>query len=249
MKALIVDDEKAAREVLEYLLRKEAPGWHILPSCATADEAISAIHRGHPEVVFLDIEMPWKSGFDMLQELGSVAFHLVFTTAYDKYAVRAFRYSAADYLLKPINAAELRDTVMRITRQESAKGISAEHLQFLLGQLHSREGAPQRLALYTTEGVRFINPEKVMRCESKSNYTYFFFEGGEKVVSSRTLKDVESIFAPYNFYRTHQSHLINLRHVDRYSKEDGGYIIMSDGAQVDLARARKEEFLELFSRI
>jgi two-component system LytT family response regulator len=249
MKALIVDDEKAAREVLEYLLQMEAPDWQVVASCASADEAIAAIRQHHPEVVFLDIEMPRKSGFDMLQELGSVSFHLVFTTAYDKYAVRAFRYSAADYLLKPINAGELRETVERITRQETAKGLSAEQLQFLLGQITSREGTPQRLALYTTEGVRFINPEKVVRCESHSNYTYFYFEGGQKIVSSRTLKDVETIFTPYAFFRTHQSHLINLRHVDRYSKEDGGYIIMSDGAQVDLARARKEEFLELFSRI
>ena len=185
----------------------------------------------------------------MLQELGDVPFRLIFTTAYDKYAVRAFRYSAVDYLLKPINAGDLRETVQRIQGQESSKGLSAEHLSYLLAQITSREGTPARLALYTTKGVRFINPEKVVRCEAHSNYTYFFFEGGETVVSSRTLKDVEHIFAPYAFYRTHQSHLINLRHVDRYNREDGGYIVMSDGAQVDLSKARKEEFLEMFSRI
>lgn len=250
MKAIIVDDEKNARDVLNYILKKNFPDIRVCETCASADEGIAAIQLHSPDIVFLDIEMPKKSGFDMLQELGTVDFEIVFTTAYDKYAIKAFKFSAVDYLLKPVSQADLKQTVERIRRsKEQNNSINAAQIEFLLESMRKKELPGNRLALYTTEGVRFINPEKVIRCESSSNYTTFFFDNGEKILSSKTLKDVEEIFHPFSFYRVHNSHLINLRYVEKYNKEDGGIVVMSDGTEIMVARSRKDEFLNLFSKI
>lgn len=249
MKAIIIDDEKNARDVLKYILKKNFPEIRVCETCASADEGIAAIHQYTPDIVFLDIEMPKKSGFDMLQELGQANFDVVFTTAYDKYAIKAFKFSAIDYLLKPVSQSDLKQTIERILKSKGSRNLSPAHIELLLENIRQKSTPVKRLALYTTDGVRFINPEKLVRCESSSNYTTFFFDNGEKILSSKTLKDVEEIFSPFSFYRVHNSHLINLRCVEKYNKEDGGVIVMSDGTEIILARSRKDEFLSLFSKI
>ncbi|MBE7169213.1 MAG: response regulator transcription factor [Williamsia sp.] len=243
IKAVLIDDEKNALEMLEWQLQNYCPQVHIAALCQHADEGIAAIQKQAPQLVFLDIEMPRKSGFEVLLYFPDPLFDVIFTTAYDQFAIKAFRFAALDYLLKPIEAQELVAAVQRCEKKQHAVQFK-DQLELFLQQYKQLALVQATLPLATQEGIVFVRPETVVRCESFSNYTSFYFTGGAKLVVSKTLKEIEDMLHPHGFLRVHHSHLINLRQVSRYVKADGGYIKMSDCSQVPVSRQRKEFVLD-----
>lgn len=240
-KAILIDDEKNALEMLEWQLQTYCPFIRIMALCKTADEGIDAVGTHAPELVFLDIEMPHKNGFEFMSHFPQPPFDVIFTTAYDQFAIKAFKFSALDYLLKPIVAGDLVAAVQRYQKRQQF-GVK-DQLEILLQQYRHPNLTPAKLPFATQEGIVMTKPETIVRCESSNNYTTLYFADKTKLLISKTLKDVEDLLQPYGFFRTHHSHLVNLAQIDRYVKADGGYIEMSDGSQVPVSRQRKEEIL------
>lgn len=244
IKAIVVDDEKNALEMLEWQLQNFCPQIQVVALCRSVDEGIAAIELHHPHLVFLDIEMPRRNGFELVAHFPSHPFEIIFTTAYDQFAIRAFRYAALDYLLKPIDADDLVQAVERFERRDRQQEFT-QQLQVLLEQYKQPHSLPGKVPFATSEGIVFIKPDTIIRCESSNNYTTLFFTDGSKLLLSKTLKDVEDILQPYGFCRIHHSHLINPQQMQRYLKTEGGFIQMSDGTEVPVSRQRKEEVLKV----
>lgn len=244
IKAVLIDDERNALEMLEWQLQNYCRQVQIMELCKNADEGIAAIEKHLPQLVFLDIEMPRKNGFEVLLHFPEPQFDVIFTTAYDQFAIKAFRFAALDYLLKPIEAQELVAAVHRYEKKHQSVHDFKDQLQLLLQQYRQPHWLSDRLPFATQEGIVFIKPETIVRCESFSNYTTLFFTDRPKLIISKTLKDVEDVLKPYDFLRVHHSHLINLQQVTRYVKADGGHIEMMDAAQIPVSRHRKEFVLE-----
>jgi two-component system, LytTR family, response regulator len=254
LRAVIIDDETNARQALSNLLRLLCPNVTICGEAKNADLGIELIKAERPNLVFLDIQMPGKTGFDLLASFEKADFGVIFTTAYQEYAIKAFRFSAIDYLLKPIDPDELQQAVAKYTAQ--AATVSPQQLTILQQQLENpmRAGlsqrtrnANQRIALPTAEGLHFVQMTDIIQCESLGSYTKFHLVSGKPIVVSRLLKEYEEILDNYYFFRVHQSHVVNLEHIKRYVKGDGGQVWMSDNSEIEVSRRRKEEFLALLS--
>lgn len=246
IKAIIIDDETNCIEMLDWLIKTYCPGIEIMAQCSSAEEGIKAIKKHSPDVIFLDIEMPKMNGFDLLQQLTPVNFEVIFTTAYDKFAIKAFKFSAMDYLLKPIDADDLKNAVIRLeTKLQSAKPDAG--IEALLNNIKSIHQPLNKIAIPTQEGLVFTIIKDIIRCESDSNYTTFFLSGDKQIVSSKSMKEYEELLEEYNFFRVHNSHLINLNHLEKYVKGDGGYVVMSDKCTVPVSRSRKEDFINHLS--
>jgi two-component system LytT family response regulator len=248
VKAILVDDEKNALEILEWQLHTYCPHVHITELCTSADEGIAAIHRHGPHLVFLDIEMPHKNGFELLRPFPDPAFAVIFTTAYDQFAVQAFKFAALDYLLKPIGAEELVAAVQRYEKKPQPSPFK-DQLELLRQHYAHPALAPSKLPFATQDGITFVKPEHIARCESSSNYTTLYFTDKAKLIVSKTLKEVEELLQPHGFLRVHHSHLLNVQQVSRYVKAEGGYIEMSDGTLVPIARQRKDLVLSVLLNI
>lgn len=254
LRAVIIDDETNAREALTNLIRIVSPEVNICGEARNADSGIELIRRERPNLIFLDIQMPGKSGFDLLSSFEKVDFGVIFTTAYQEYAIRAFRFSAIDYLLKPIDPDELQTAVGKF--RDRTGSVNPEQLQILQEQLDPvraprlitrKRNDNQRIALPTAEGIHFVQMTDIIQCESLGSYTKFHLVKGPTIVVSRLLKEYEEILDNYYFFRVHQSNIINLEHIKRYVKGDGGQVWMSDNTEIEVSRRRKEEFLSLLS--
>jgi two-component system LytT family response regulator len=246
IKAILIDDEKNALEVLEWQLKNFCPEVEVGLLCSSADEAIAAINELKPQLIFLDIEMPVKNGFEVLNAFPNPWFDVIFTTAYNQFAIKAFKYAAFDYLLKPIDANDLKDAIERYRNKQ--KSSINEQLKTLMEQMN-KPVSTGKIALNTSDGLQFVKPEQIIRCESLSNYTKIYLKSNQKITIAKTLKEVEETLLGYNFYRIHNSHLINLDHIEKFVKADGGYVLMTDGEHITVARNRKEGFIEKFSRL
>jgi two-component system LytT family response regulator len=247
IKAILVDDEKNALEMMEWLLRTYAPDVAILASCLSAREGLDAIAQGAPDVLFLDIEMPRMNGFDMLAQLDKPRFDIVFCTAYDRFAIRAFRFAALDYLLKPIDPHDLQLTLHRI--REKRPLATTEQFSLLLQQVRSQQKlTPARFALTTADGLLFVPTADILYCVAESNYTLVVFVAGRKILVSRTLGNIDETLSGDTFFRVHSSYLINIDHIRKFVRADGGYLIMEDDTQIPLARSRRQEFMERFPK-
>lgn len=248
IKAVLIDDEKNALEVLEWQVKTFCPQLQVAAMCLSADEGIEAIKTHHPQLVFLDIEMPVKNGFEVLNAFPDAWFDVIFTTAYNQFAIKAIRLAAFDYLLKPVDAEDLKECVERYMNKKG--GNIKQQLQTLLEQFSApKQPAPERIALQTAEGLIIVTPDQVIRCQSISNYTKIFLTGNRQIVVAKTLKETEEILTGYTFYRVHHSHLVNIHHVQRYVKNDGGYVVMTGGEEIAVARNRKDGFIDQFSHI
>lgn len=244
--AIIVDDEKSARELLDWQLKNFCPQVKVLALCASADEGIEKVSELHPDLLFLDIEMPIKNGFELLSAFDEPRFDVIFTTAYNQFAIKAFKYSAFDYLVKPIEEDELQKTVERYLGK--TRGSIKDQVRQLMSQ-YQQQSAVGRIALPIGDGLMMVKPEQIVRCQSVSNYTTIILNNGQKLTAAKTLKEVEEILASHGFYRIHQSHLVNLTHVQTFMRTDGGYVMMSDGEHITIARNRREGFIQQFSKI
>jgi two-component system, LytTR family, response regulator len=241
MKTLLLDDEPYCIELLAHLLHKHCPGI-VVVAHYTEPQAALAFLKENPdtELVFLDVEMPRLNAFDLLNLLHPFNFKIVFTTAYDKYAVKAIKYSALDYLLKPIDIEELKTAVQKARKLPA---VRLEQLELLAHHQNGSAAHPERIALSTQSGVDFVSVKEVVFCKSEGSYSEVHIEDGRKLVLSKSLKEVEELLPAADFFRVHHSHLLNLRHVKRYLKGSGGEVVMSNGSQLPVARNKKEEFL------
>ncbi len=243
---IIIDDETKCVHTLELIIKRHCPELQLLASCDSAESGLEAIRTHRPQVVFLDIEMPKMNGFDMLDKVGKIDFHVVFTTAYSQFAIKAFQYSALNYLLKPIDPDDLIDTVSRI--QNLQRPPQQEQIDILLETLRRPEPKMQRIALSTHDGLIFVQTTDIMYCQSENNYTWVYLTKGGKHLLAKTLKEFEETLPALDFYRIHNSYLVNLNEIQRFVREDGGYVIMNNGTQITIARARREQFFSLFDK-
>lgn len=247
LRAVLIDDEVNCLQMLEWELRESCPNVEIVRTCPSGKAGLMAIKEEKPDVVFLDIEMPYLNGFEVLELVPSIDFDVIFTTAYDKFAVRAFKSSATDYLLKPIEADDLQKAVEKVVEKREQR-IPTTDIKFLLQQLEDvKNNKVSKVALPTLEGVTFINTEEIICAESDKNYCYIFLTGDRKFFVSKSLKDLSDILDPTVFFRPHNSHLINLQYVKNYFKADGGYLVMENDRTVKISRSRKDKLFELLS--
>jgi two-component system, LytTR family, response regulator len=240
--ATIVDDEPYSCETLATLLERYCPDVKVLDICYSAASALKSINEQKPQLLFLDIEMPHMNGFELLEKLPDIDFELVFTTSYDQYAIKAFRFSALDYLLKPIDQDDLRKAVQKAVT--STDHVSPQQIKVLLQKINHPSLVVNKLAIPTLEGLQMILIESIIHCEADRNYTIINIKGKQKIVASRTLKEIEELLDDYPFIRVHHSHIVNLNEVEKYVKGEGGYLMMSNGANIDVSRSRKEFLLK-----
>lgn len=245
MKAIIIDDEKDSRQILANYLTKYCPDVEVSGFGESVATGLEAIQTHNPEIVFLDIEMPYGNGFDLLEQAGDHTFETVFVTAFGNYAIQALNQSAAYYLLKPIDIDELIKAVEKI-KSERTQINYTQHARVLLDNI--RGGGQQRLMLPTLEGFEIVPIASIVYCEAADNFTQFYFESGKPLLICRTLKYFEDVLNSHGFLRIHRSHLINPAFVVRYSKGKGGYVTMKNNQELEVSPNKKQEFLKLFER-
>jgi len=244
IRSIIIDDEPNNIENLEFLLLKYCPKIKIEATASNADKGITLIQELKPDLIFLDIQMPGKSGFDMLKALPKVDFEIIFVTAYDQYGIQAIKFSALDYLLKPIDINELKDAVTKAETKIVAKQKNAS-LDNLLEYIRKGQKENPKIALPTLKEILFVQTEDIVRCEASDNYTTFFLENRETVLVCKTLKEFSELLSTHGFIRTHQSHLVNTRFVRSFLKEDGGVLLMHDLTKIPISRQNKEKVKNL----
>jgi two-component system LytT family response regulator len=243
--AIIVDDEPKNRRILKDLLNNYCPLVKVIDEASGSQDAISAIERAKPDLLFLDIEMPYGNAFDLLDKIKPIDFEIIFVTAFEEYTLKAFRYSALDYLLKPLNIEELKAAVEKASERLNLKTVNLQ-LNNLLFNLHKNSDVPARLAINSQTGLTFVSIIDIIRCEAKGNYTYIFTTDMQRHISSKNIKAYEDLLPANVFFRVHHSHLINIECVKKYHKGRGGIVEMTDGAMIEVATRRKNEFLALF---
>lgn len=240
--AIIVDDERNNCENLKELLGKYCPEVEIVGMAHSAAEGIEGISRLRPSLVFLDIQMQGGSGFDLLEQLRPVSFEVIFVTAFDQYAIRAIRFCAIDYLLKPVDILELQSAVSRAVNKILQREPNLSLTNLLENRNPEKDGL--KIALPTAERILFVQISEIIRCLGDNNYTTVYLKNSDSVLVSKTLKEYEELLTDKGFLRVHQSHLINLRYVRSFEKQDGGYLKMTDGASVPISRQRKQHVLQ-----
>lgn len=245
--AVIIDDEPNALDVLQLQLEQYCKYVQVLAVCVGGEKGIEAIVQHSPQLVFLDIEMPHVNGFDVLKATSQYNYQVIFTTAYDQFAIKAFKFSALDYLLKPVDIAELQAAVQKATAKTGDQSLD-EKLNRLLHQLHP-VNRQQRIALQVGDALQLFETDDIIHCESESNYTHVHLAAGKKITLAKTLKDVEENLGGAPFYRIHQSHLINLNHLAKVIKGEGAYVILKNGASIAVSRNRKDGFLDALRKI
>lgn len=245
IKAIIIDDISQAVELLRSDLANYCPEVEVIGDASSVVSGTKLLKQSAPDIVFLDIELQDGTGFDILEILGDISFKVIFTTASDEHAIKAFRFSAIDYLLKPINPEELQQAVAKF--KDSTKD-SKESIDLLLDTVKERSG-PRKLALHTLDKIQVTEIQDIVRCESSGNYTTFYFSDKQKLLVTKTLKEYEKMLDEYGFIRVHQSHLINGNHIKEYIKTEGGYLVMKDGSHVSVSIRKKPMVMKLLDRL
>ena len=250
LKAILIDDEKSGRESLRKKLQTHCPQVEVIAECGNGQEGLIAISQFTPDIVFLDIEMPLMNGFTMLQQLPRQNFDLVFTTAFNQYAINAIRFSALDYLVKPIDVQELVNAVQRIAeKQQSHQPFSNEQLAILGHYISQQKSTPDKIAVSTAAGLEILEFAHIIYLEAEGNYTNIHLDNSRPLLSSKTLKEFEDILPPQQFCRIHNGSLVNISFVKRYNKGEGGQVVLHNGTLLDVARRRKDDLLILLSTI
>jgi two-component system, LytTR family, response regulator len=244
IRAIIVEDEKMSRETLRRLLGKYCPEVEVVAEADGYRKGVEEIRIHHPDVIFLDIQMPDGSGFRLLEEFEEIDFEIIFTTAFDQFAIKAIKYSALDYLLKPVIPHDLEEAIARVAKKKAEKAKS-KNLEFISKGSEFPDEKGQKIILSTAEMIHVINVEDIVRCESDNYYTYYFFIDGRKLLISKTLKENEDLLSPYNFIRPHKSHLVNIRYIKSFVRQDGGYILMTDGTRIPVSRRKRDKMMEI----
>jgi two-component system LytT family response regulator len=248
IRAIIVEDEKHSRETLRGLLDRYCRNVIILAEADTYRSGIAAIKEHQPQLIFLDIQMPDGSGFRLLEELDEINFEIIFTTAFDQFAIKAIKYSALDYLLKPIDPEELANALKKVEQKISKKEVN-QNIQVLLDNIKNKDADPHKIVLSTSEKIHVIDTDQILRCESDNYYTNFFLTNGKQILVSKTLKENEQMLDGHNFIRPHKSHLVNVKYIKGYLRSDGGYIEMTDGSKIPVSRRKREKIVEIITHL
>lgn len=248
MKTIIIDDENNARETIKNMLTVYCPDVEVIDTAGSVAEGEKVLGRQNPDLVFLDIKMADGTGFDLLKKLKDVGFFVIFVTAFEEFAIKAIKFSALDYILKPIDPDELMNAVDKAREVIENVNISAK-LEALYENLDMISNNSKKLVLKTTGSVHIVSLKDIVRCESEKNYTHFYTTDHEKITVAKTLKEYNGLLNDYHFYRVHQSHLINLEHVKRYEKQDGGFLVMDDDSSVPVSFRKKEDLMKLFKSL
>jgi two-component system LytT family response regulator len=247
IKAIIIDDEVHCLDTLSILLDDYCKDVRVEERCLSAWDGLTAIEKYKPDLVFLDIEMPVMNGFDMLDKFDKIQFSVIFTTSYNQYAIKAIRFSALDYLLKPIDPKELVSAIEKIKKQNYKPAV--EQFEMLKGHLQQKQNGFQNIAVPTLEGFEMIPAVDLVRCEAENNYTHLFLKSGKKITACRTLKEMEEHLKDFSFFiRVHHSYMVNLNEIAKYIRGEGGYLVMNDGATINVSRSRKEALMLVFER-
>jgi two-component system LytT family response regulator len=247
IKTIIVEDEHQSLEVLELMLKKYSDVIELADSCSTPSKAIESIKKHAPDLVFLDIEMPGMTGFQMLKKLGDIQFKIIFTTAYNKYAINAIKINALDYLLKPIEDEELAKAIKKCQVDIEQKNTN-QKLNALLKSMEQKHSLDSTLTLTSLDGTRFLKMKDIVRLEASGRYTKFYLVNKEVMLTSRTIGDFEKTLISHDFFRIHESHIVNLYFIDRFYKGNN-FVLLTDKTELPLARRRKEEFLKIIPKI
>ena len=243
IRAIIVDDEQHCIDRLSMLLKDHfGRAIDVIEACRTVEEGVRAIHSLQPGLVFLDVQIHDKTGFDLLNQLNKRDFEVIFTTAFDNFAVQAFRFSAIDYLLKPIDPDDLQEAISKLQNKISTTDASSK-INLLLENMKEVNALSKRIRVPVFNGFVMIPVNEIIRCESAINYTTFFLKDKQKLLVAKTLKEYDEMLSGYHFFRIHNSHLVNLAYVKSYNKGKGGSVILTDGSEIEISTRRKDEFL------
>ena len=245
MTAIIVDDEEHCREVLATLLAKHCPAIHLLANCSSGKEALAELQKNKPDILFLDIEMPGMNAFELLEKYPNPEFGIIFTTAYNEYAIKAIKHSAMDYLLKPVDKEELVAAVERAQQQKTRSSVRIDQLLDML----DRKKNSKRFAVPTLEGLILVDPEEIIYCESDGPYCTFFFSNSKKLMVSKTLKEAEEVLQGNDFFRIHNSYLVNMKYITKYIRGDGGEVVMNNGKNIPVSKMKKQDFLKMLEKM
>lgn len=248
IRALIIDDETNARNAVKNMLNFYCKNIEVIGEADSIESGVKSINKFNPDLVFLDMKLPDGTGFDLLNSFKKIEFKIIFVTAYNQFAVQAFKFSAIDYLLKPINPKEFVEAVTR-AEQETEKNEYKVKLEAFFSNLKPGTAGRKKIVLKTAESIHLINTDEIIRCESDKGYTEFFLQNGKKILVSKVLKEYDELLSAYGFIRTHQSHLINVNYIESFQKEDGGYILMKDQAAIPVSNRKKESILKLFEKL
>ncbi len=248
IRTVIIDDEQNAREAITAILGQYIAGVNVVAEASTVKDGLECIRTYDPELVLLDIELSDGNGFEILENIDAINFKVIFITAFHEYAIQAIKCSALDYIVKPVRPKELLQAIEKVK-----EAISKEHLQLqistFLDTMKSQKNNPEKLILKTSESIYLIDINEIIRCESDKNYTTFILNDGRKLLVSKTLKEYDSLLTQSNFFRSHQSHLINLKYFLRYDRSEGGYVVMSDNSKVPVALRKKEDLMRILKDI
>lgn len=245
IKAIIVDDEQHCIDALKAMLQKKCPEVTVLAGVNSVSDARQIIDELQPDLVFLDVEMPHQNGFELLKQYDKVVFDVIFTTAYEQYALKAIKFNALDYLLKPFSVQDLQEALRKYHERRLNKtdaGITP--IEAFLQNMKTMQQTNKKIALPTINGLVFMPVQNIVRCESTGNYTKIFFTDRKQLLVSKPLKEFEELLTDVDFFRIHNSHLINLQQMESYIQGEGGFALMSDGTQVEVSRRRKADFLK-----
>jgi two-component system LytT family response regulator len=246
--AILIDDDANLRAGMRQMLFRYAPDISIIGEADSVLSGVEAVHRLKPNVLFLDIQLTDGTGFDVLEKLaeinGKITSQVVFITAHEQYAIKAFRFSALDFLLKPVDPDELQKVIQKI-KEVMSKSDNYAHIDLLLENIRRKVDHFKRIALSTSDGIHLFEISDIIRCESEDNYTKFYIKNNKPILISKTLKEYEDLLTEHGFERIHQSHLINLAYLKSYIKKEGGYVVMADNSNLPISQRKKERLQEL----
>lgn len=245
LRTLIIEDEVNAQEALQKLIENHCDNVKIISLANTVKSGINDIKVHNPDLVLLDIKLSDGSGFDILKQIDSSNIHVIFTTAYNEFAIKAFKFSAIDYLLKPIDIDEFKDAIDKVVIAQDQKNTQKK-LDVFLENINNMSKEVKKIVLKTNDSIHLVNVNDILRCESDGNYTYFYFTNQAPVLVSKNLKEYYEMLKDYQFFRPHQSHIVNINYIKKYHKLDGGYLILQDKSTIPVATRKRDELMKIF---
>jgi two-component system, LytTR family, response regulator len=248
MRAIIVDDEPLARQTIASIVSSGFPHISIVAQAGSVAQGVEAIKNHQPDIVFLDVDLPDGTGFDILTLVKPITFRIIFITAHQEYALKAIKFSALDYILKPVSQIELTDAVKKITETPLAINNNV-NLETFFNHIASGNSGQKRIVLKTSESIHVVDISDIIRCQADNNYTTFFTQQGERIIISKGIGEYDDLLSNFGFFRVHQSHLVNTSYIKRYDKKDGGTLILSDKSQIPVSQRKKQSLLDLFGQI
>lgn len=245
MRALIVDDELLPRQAIASILQEHFSEIEIVGQASSVKQAVQLIEETHPELVFLDVDLTDGTGFDILNLVKPVDFKIIFITAHQEYALKAIKFSAFDYILKPVSIVELKQAVDRVLSEQATHGQHLKLDAFYTNFENIRKEV-KKIVLKTSESIHLVNVSDIIRCEADNNYTTFYLVSGDRIIISKGLKDYEDLLGVYGFFRVHQSHLINIKFISRFEKKDGGFVVLTDKTHIPVSQRKRQKLFEMF---